>query len=114
MPGGQIAFYYGILDKLKLTDDEVAMVMGHEMAHALREHAREQMGKGMATRWAIELGAALFRLGDHARAAAGIGAKLLTLRFGREDESESALVALELAARAGYAPHASVTLWEKM
>jgi predicted Zn-dependent protease len=114
MPGGKIAFYYGILDQLKLTDDEVAMVMGHEMAHALREHAREQMGKSMATRGAIELGAALFGLGDIARGAAGIGGQLLTLRFGREDESEADLVGLELAARAGYDPHASVTLWEKM
>jgi predicted Zn-dependent protease len=114
MPGGKIAFYYGILDQLQLTDDEVAMVMGHEMAHALREHAREQMGKSMATRGAIELGAALFGLGDIARGAAGIGGQLLTLRFGREDESEADLVGLELAARAGYDPHASVTLWEKM
>ena len=114
MPGGEIAFFIGILDQLKLTDDEVAMVMGHEMAHALREHAREQMGKNMATRGAIEIGAALFGLGDLARTAAGLGGQLLTLRFGREDESEADLVGLELAARAGYDPQAGVTLWQKM
>ena len=114
MPGGKIAFFYGILDQLKLTDDEVAMVMGHEMTHALREHAREQMGKTMATRGAIEIGAAIFGLGDLGRTAAGMGGQLLTLRFGREDESEADLVGLELAARAGYDPHAGVTLWQKM
>jgi predicted Zn-dependent protease len=114
MPGGKIAFYVGILQQLKLSDDEVAMVMGHEMTHALREHARERIGKTMATRGAIELGAALFGLGDVARGVAGVGGQLLTLRFGREDESEADLVGLELAARAGYDPHAGVTLWNKM
>ena len=114
MPGGKIAFYYGILDQLRLSDDEVAMVMGHEMAHALREHARERMGKTMATRGAIELGAAIFGLGDIGRSVAGMGGQLLTLRFGREDESEADLVGLELAARAGYDPRAGVSLWNKM
>jgi predicted Zn-dependent protease len=114
MPGGKIAFFVGILDQLKLTDDEVAMVMGHEMAHALREHAREQMGKTMATRGAIEIGAAIFGLGNAGRLAAGMGGQLLTLRFGREDESEADLVGLELAARAGFNPQAGVTLWQKM
>jgi predicted Zn-dependent protease len=114
MPGGKIAFFYGILEQLKLSDDEVAMVMGHEMAHALREHAREQMGKTMATRGAIEIGAAIFGLGNIGRTAAGIGGQLLTLRFGREDESEADLIGLELAARAGYDPQAGVSLWQKM
>jgi predicted Zn-dependent protease len=114
MPGGKIAFYYGILDQLKLTDDEVAMVMGHEMTHALREHAREQMGKTAATRGAIEIGAAIFGLGNVSRSIAGMGGQLLTLKFGRDDESEADLVGMELAARAGYDPHAGVTLWKKM
>ena len=114
MPGGKIAFYSGILNELKLTDDEVAMVMGHEMTHALREHAREQMGKTMATRGAIEVGAAIFGLGNIGRTAAGLGGQLLTLRFGREDETEADLIGLELAARAGYDPRAAVSLWQKM
>ena len=114
MPGGKIAFYMGILQELQLSDDEVAMVMGHEMAHALREHAREQMGKQYATRGAIELGAALFGLGNTGRTVAGLGGQLLTLKFGREDESEADLVGMDLAAHAGYDPHAGVTLWQKM
>jgi predicted Zn-dependent protease len=114
MPGGKIAFFYGILDKLQLNDDEVAAIMGHEMAHALREHARERMGKNFATRGALEIGAALFGLGDLGRMAAGMGAQLLTLKFGREDESEADIVGMELAARAGYDPQAGVTLWQKM
>ena len=114
MPGGKIAFFTGILDKLKLTDDEVAMVLGHEMTHALREHARERIGKDAATRGAIELGAALFGLGNTGRLFAGIGGQLLSLRWGRGDESEADLVGMELAARAGYDPRAGVTLWQKM
>ena len=114
MPGGKIAFYYGILQQLQLNDDEVAMIMGHEMTHALREHARERMGKTAATRGAIEIGAALLGLGNGGRYLAGMGGELLTLRFGREDESEADLVGLELAARAGFDPRAGVTLWQKM
>ncbi len=114
MPGGKIAFYYGILQKLQLNDDEVASIMGHEVAHALREHARERIGKSMATRGALEIGAALFGLGDLGRLAAGMGSQLLSLKFGREDESEADIVGMDLAARAGYNPAAGVTLWQKM
>ena len=114
MPGGKIAFYFGILQQLQLSDDEVAMIMGHEMAHALREHARERMGKNMATNGAIEIGAALLGLGNMGRGIANIGGQLLSLTFSREDESEADLVGMELAARAGYNPQAGVTLWQKM
>ncbi len=114
MPGGKIAFYLGILEQLQLSDDEVAMIMGHEMTHALREHARERLGKTMATRGAIEVGAAIFGLGGLSRMAADMGGQLLTLKFGREDESEADLVGIELAARAGYDPRSGVTLWQKM
>lgn len=114
MPGGKIAFYFGILEQLQLSDDEVAMIMGHEMTHALREHARERLGKTVATRGAIEVGAAIFGLGGLSRLAADMGGQLLTLKFGREDESEADLVGIELAARAGYDPRSGVTLWQKM
>jgi predicted Zn-dependent protease len=114
MPGGKIAFFTGILDKLKLTDDEVAMVMGHEMTHALREHARERIGKNAASRGLVEIGAAVLGLGNTGRLFADMGRQLLTLSWGRGDESEADLVGMELAARAGYDPHAGVTLWQKM
>lgn len=119
MSGGKIAFYSGILDKLQLSDDEVAMVMGHEVAHALREHARERMGKSAVTQGAARIGGVLAagifgidpRLTD---TLARGGANLLTLEFSREDESEADLVGMELAARAGFDPRAGVTLWQKM
>lgn len=114
MPGGKIAFYYGILEKLKLEDDEVAAIMGHEVAHALREHARERIGKSTFTNGIIELGSAVLGLGNLGRGLAGLGGQLLTLRFSRGDESEADLVGIELAARAGYDPAAAVRLWEKM
>ena len=119
MPGGKIAFYTGILQQLQLTDDEVAMVMGHEVAHALREHARERMGKSAVTHGAARIGGALLSsfFGIDPRLTDGVasgGANLLTLEFGREDESEADLVGMELAARAGYDPRAGVTLWQKM
>lgn len=119
MPGGKIAFYTGILRTLQLTDDEAAMVMGHEMAHALREHARERMGKSTVTTGAARLGGALLSgwLGidpNLTDMVAQQGANLLSLKFGREDESEADLVGMEIAARAGYDPRAGITLWEKM
>ena len=114
MPGGKIAFYWGILQRLQLSDDEVAMIMGHEMAHALREHARERMGKSSATRLGANLISSLLGLGQLGDAALGMGAQLLTLKFSREDESEADLVGLDLAARAGYDPRAGVSLWQKM
>lgn len=114
MPGGKIVFYTGIIDQLKLSDDEIAMIMGHEMAHALREHSREQLAKTQATNLGIRLGASLLGLGDLSTMAANLGGKLLTLKFSRNDESEADLVGLELAARAGYDPRAAVTLWQKM
>lgn len=114
MPGGKIAFYTGILEQLKLTDDEVAMIMGHEVAHALREHARARIAKGQLTQGALAIGAQLLGLGDLGRIAAGAGAQLLTLKFSRGDESEADLVGMELAARAGFDPRAGISLWQKM
>ena len=114
MPGGKIAFYTGILSQLKLNDDEAAMIMGHEMAHALREHARARIAKSQGTGTLLSLGVQLLGLGQLGDMAANIGTQLLTLRFSREDETDADLVGLELAARGGYNPQAAVSLWEKM
>jgi predicted Zn-dependent protease len=114
MPGGKIAFFYGLLQQLQLTDDEVATIMGHEAAHALREHARERMGKTAATRLGAGLLSSVLGLGGTGDALLNMGGQLLTLKFSREDESEADIVGMELAARAGYDPAAGVTLWQKM
>lgn len=114
MPGGKIAFYLGILQKLQLDDDEVAAIMGHEVAHALREHARERMGKTAATRIGAGVLSALLGLGSAGDTLLNMGGQLLTLKFSREDETEADIVGMDLSARAGYKPGAGVTLWQKM
>lgn len=114
MPGGKIVFYSGILQTLKLSDDEVAMVMGHEIAHALREHARERMGKTAATGIGAGLLSQILGLGQVGQTVTNYGAQLLTLQFSRENETDADLVGMELAARAGYDPRAGVSLWKKM
>jgi predicted Zn-dependent protease len=112
MPGGKIAFYSGILEQLKLTDHEVAVIMGHEMAHALREHGREQIAKQGLTKIGTEVLSTM--TGGTAGALVKSGAGMLSLKFSRDDETDADLVGLELAARAGYDPRAGVTLWKKM
>ena len=114
MPGGKIAFYTGIIDQLQLSDDEIAMIMGHEMAHALREHARERLAKSQVTNMGLSLASQLLGLGQLGNVAADLGTQLLTLKYSRDDESEADLVGLEIAARGGYKPEASVQLWQKM
>jgi predicted Zn-dependent protease len=114
MPGGKIAVFTGIIDQLKLTEDELGMVVGHEMAHALREHARERIAKNAATNIGANILTQILGLGDVGQTLAGYGAQLLTLRFSRGDESEADLVGMEMAARAGYDPRAAITLWQKM
>lgn len=114
MPGGKIGFYIGILDKLKLNDDEVAMVMGHEIAHALREHSRERLAKNQLTGIGAGVLSSVLGLGDVGRTVVDYGAQLTMLKFSRDDESEADLIGLDLAARAGFDPRAGITLWRKM
>ncbi|MDR0529679.1 MAG: M48 family metallopeptidase [Zoogloeaceae bacterium] len=113
MPGGKIAFYTGLVDGLKLSDDEIAIVMGHEAAHALREHARSQIGKNQATSLGVGLLGKVVGGGKYEKVFE-MGGNLLSLKFSRNDESEADMVGLDLAARAGFDPRAGVTLWKKM
>lgn len=121
MPGGKIMVYSGLIEKLNATDDELAAVIGHEIAHALREHGRERMSQAYVQQFGLQALAAMLSKGTSAAVgnasmqAAGMGSQLFfALPNGREQERESDRIGLELAARAGYNPDAAVTLWQKM
>ncbi len=117
MPGGKIAFFTGIIDRLRLTDDEIAMIMGHEMAHALLEHGREREGQARLAQIAT-IGASVFSqilgYGDLGGQLASGASQLTLLKFSRGDETEADLVGMDIAARAGFDPRAAVKLWQKM
>jgi predicted Zn-dependent protease len=115
MPGGKIAVYSGLLTKLDPTDEELAAVMGHEIAHALREHGRERASEQVAQQLGVSVLSAALGLGD-------LGAQLtqtlldvtLSLPHSRTHETEADRIGVELAARSGYDPRAAVSLWQKM
>lgn len=115
MPGGKIAFYSGLINKLDLSDQEIAIVMGHEISHALREHSREQVSQAIAAQATIGIGAALLGLGSgSADLASTAYDALIATKFSRVDEDEADRMGLELSARAGYDPRAGISLWQKM
>jgi predicted Zn-dependent protease len=115
MPGGKMAMYSGLIQKLNATDDELAAVMGHEISHALREHSREQVSRQLGTQMAIGIAGALLGVGDLGQSIAGTVADVtLNLPKSRTAEQEADRIGVELAARAGYDPRAAISLWEKM
>lgn len=121
MPGGKIMVFTGLIEKLNATDDELAAVIGHEIAHALREHGRERMSQAYVQQFGLQALAAILTRGGSTVAsnasmqAANMGTQLFfALPNSREQERESDKIGLELAARAGYNPEAAVSLWQKM
>ncbi len=113
--GGKIMFFTGIINKLKLSDDEIAAIMGHEMAHALREHGRERMSQSAAQQMGMNVLAIATGMSAGSAQLMQTAAQLaLTLPHSRGQESEADIMGLELLARAGYNPNAAVSLWQKM
>ena len=112
-PGGKITFYTGLIDQLNLTDDEIAAIMGHEIAHALREHGRERLSQAMAQNLVTNIAAAS-GYGSSANAANQVAQYILVLPNSRQNESEADAIGLELAARSGYSPQAAISVWKKM
>ena len=116
-PGGKVVFYTGIVNKLNLTDAEIAAVMGHEMVHALEEHSKQKIGAQALTSLALNIGlsAAGNNVGQLGTAAAQLGSEIgVGLPYSRSLESRADQNGLLLMARAGYNPQAAITLWEKM
>jgi predicted Zn-dependent protease len=115
MPGGKIMVYSGLVEKLQLTDAEIAAVLGHEISHALREHTRERVSRAYEQKVAL-LGLAVVTGVDPAALdlADSVASVTFQLPHSREQEAEADVMGLELMARAGYDPHAAITLWQKM
>lgn len=115
MPGGKIMVYSGLIEKLNASDAELAAVIGHEIAHALREHTRERISRTYAQQLGVGVFAAVTGVGDvGVQLASAVTQVTFGLPHSREQETEADRIGLELMARAGYDPHAAVALWEKM
>lgn len=120
MPGGKMMVYTGIVEKLNLTDDELAAIIGHEMSHALYEHAKSQAGQQILTNVAMSVGTQVVAketgmdVGTVSQAAGLLSEYGIGLPFSRSQETEADLGGLKLMAQAGYNPQAAVTVWQKM
>jgi predicted Zn-dependent protease len=115
MPGGKIMVYSGLISALDLTDAEIAAVVGHEISHTLREHARERVSNAYGQELLVAFGAAALGAEESIlKLANAIGQVTFQLPHSREQESEADQIGLELMARAGYDPQAAISVWQKM
>ncbi len=115
MAGGRMAIYTGLIQKVDPTDDELAQVMGHEIAHALANHTAERMSVAMAGNLGVIAAGVMSDNPGQSMVLAATAAKLaVELPNSRTAESEADQIGIELAAKAGYDPRAAVTLWQKM
>jgi predicted Zn-dependent protease len=115
MAGGKMAIYTGLIQKLEATDDEIAQVMGHEISHALANHSAERMSVAMASDLALSAIATATEASELTTSLTVAAAQVaLTLPNSRASESEADVLGIEIAAKAGYDPHAALTLWQKM
>jgi len=114
MAGGRMAIYSGLIEQTEATDDEIAQVMGHEIAHALANHTAEKMSVAMASQLGI-LAVGMSTRDERAVAGAAAAAVIaVSLPHSRTAETEADRIGIELAARAGYHPDAAASLWRKM
>lgn len=116
LPGGKVGVYTGLL-KLASSDDEVACVVGHEIAHVTSRHGGERVSQQMAAGVLGAVGAVALddnKYRDFILAGYGLGATGTILAYSRSHESEADAIGLRFAAGAGYDPRAAVTFWQKM
>jgi predicted Zn-dependent protease len=114
LPGGKIVVFTGLIDRLRPNDDELGMLIGHDIAHALREHAREKLGQLQAMQMGAGTIPQMFGMADLGASPLGIGSALLDIHYGRADETEADVIGTDIAARAGFDPRAGVTLWNRL
>ncbi|MDR5832609.1 M48 family metallopeptidase [Caballeronia sp. LZ034LL] len=114
LPGGKIIVYSGLIDRLHLNDNEIGMMIGHDIAHALREHARERLGRQQAAQLGAGSMPQYLGLSNYGSQQPDIGDQLMSMRYSPADETEADVIGSEIASRAGYDPRAAVTLWNKI
>ncbi|AOJ88144.1 peptidase M48 [Burkholderia sp. MSMB0856] len=114
LPGGKVLVYGGLLDRVRLNDDEFGVLLAHGIAHALREHARSNFSTTSQTSLRAASLPPLFGVGDPLPQALNLGARLQTLRYDPTDETEADVIGGDIAARAGFDPRAAITLWDKL
>ncbi|WP_193099391.1 M48 family metallopeptidase [Burkholderia sp. Z1] len=114
LPGGKVLVYGGMLDRVRLNDDELGVLLAHGIAHALREHARSNFSATSQTSLRAAALPPLFGVGDPLPQALNLGERLQALHYDPTDETEADVIGGDIAARAGFDPRAAITLWDKL